>query len=93
MCIFKVFSTSSDDDRHTGVLYLLLSMDQVIFVKCLFYATPVSCLEIRLKKMFFNFYSFDLVYAEGLNKNCIKRPQKKIMSEIWKQSKKLLILI
>lgn len=54
MCIFKVYSTSSDDDRLTctGVLYLLLSMDQVIFVKCLFYATPVSCLEIRLKNVF-----------------------------------------
>lgn len=54
-----------------------------------------SCLVFRnpIKKMFLNFYLFDLVYAEGLNKNCIKLTQKKIMSEIWKQSKQLVILI
>lgn len=31
--------------------------------------------------MFFNFYSFDLLYAEGLNKNCIKLPQEK--NNVW----------
>lgn len=95
MCIFKVYSTNSDDDRLTctGVLYLL-SFNRSGYI-CKMSILCYSCFVFRnpIKKMFLNFYLFDLVYAEGLNKNCIKLTQKKIMSEIWKQSKQLVILI
>lgn len=50
--------------------------------KCLFYTTPVSCLEIQIKKQCFAiFIYFGLVYAEGLNKNCMKLSQKK--NYVW----------
>lgn len=49
---------------------------------CLFYTTPVSCLEIRIKKQCVAiFIYFGLVYAEGLNKNCMKISQKK--NYVW----------
>lgn len=74
MCIFKVYLINSDDDRFIciGVLYLFffnrLGYICKKFILCYF------CFVFRnlIKKMFFNFYLFDLVYVEGLNKNCIK---------------------
>lgn len=54
-CVYSKYiqPTATTTDLHVQVSYIYyLSIDQVIFVKCLFYATPVSCLEIRLKNVF-----------------------------------------
>lgn len=74
--LFKVYSTSGYNDRR---MYYIWSGHICI---CLFYTTPVSCLEIRIKKQCFAiFIYFGLVYAEGLNKNCMKLSQKK--NYVW----------
>lgn len=54
-CVYSKYiqPAATTTDLHVQVSYIyFLSIDQVIFVKCLFYATPVSCLEIRLKNVF-----------------------------------------